>query len=64
MSDQDIYAVIEATRPAATICWTRLTNVPPNAGTRLSIDFVLGASRLSASATTDDTFVLDESTLQ
>lgn len=47
VTDADIYACIESTRPAATVMWTRLTNVPPVAGSQLL----------------DDSFILDESTL-
>ena len=47
VSDADIYACIESTKPAATIMWTRLTNIPPVAGSQLL----------------DDSFILDESEL-
>ena len=47
VSDADIYECIERVRPAATICWVRLTNLPPVAGGQLL----------------DDSFILDESAL-
>ena len=49
VEDEAIYAAIEAVRPAATVIWTRLTNVPPAP---------------SVTATLDDDFILDESTMQ
>ena len=47
VSDQDIYGVIEATRPAATICWVQLTNVPPTGAQALDDSFILDESSLS-----------------
>ena len=49
VEDSAIYAAIEGVRPAATVIWTRLTNVPPAP---------------SVVATLDDDFILDESTMQ
>ncbi len=47
VSDTDIYAVIEATRPAATVCWVRLTNVPPTGQQVLDDSFILDESSMT-----------------
>lgn len=47
ISDTDIYGVIEATRPAATVCWIRLTNLPPTGAQSLDDSFILDESSLS-----------------
>lgn len=47
VSDSDIYGLIEATRPAATVMWVRLTNVPPTGAQALDDSFILDESQLS-----------------
>jgi len=47
VTDQDILDLIVATIPAATVAWTRITNVPPVAGSRLDIDLALGRGTLA-----------------
>lgn len=47
VSDDDIYGVIEATRPAATVCWVRLTSIPPTGQQDLDDSFILDESQLS-----------------
>ena len=53
--DEEVYAAIESTRPAATIIWTRLTNGAPTAtagADTLDDDFVLDESELDGATTT------------
>ncbi len=47
VSDDDIYDVIEATRPAATVCWVSLTNVPPFGNQDLDDSFILDESEMT-----------------
>ncbi len=47
VSDGDIYGVIEATRPAATVCWVRLTNLPPVGNQDLDDSFILDESEMT-----------------
>ena len=47
VTDAEIYATIEATKPAATVVWVRLTNLPPTGQQVLDDSFILDESALS-----------------
>lgn len=47
VSDAEIYATIESTKPAATVMWVRLTNLPPTGVQVLDDSFILDESELS-----------------
>jgi len=47
VEDAEIYDVIEATRPVATVVWVRLTNVPPMGVGILDDSFILDESQMA-----------------
>ena len=55
-TDAEIYALIASLSSVASIAWTKITDIPPVPGDRISINFILDSSELSdgfSSATLD-----------